>query len=355
MDVDTDPELYAQADRGLPRGLARGPGRQRRDASRSSSPWPTASPGTRRSTRSPTSTDRAWPPKMVNIKPSRFGPLSELFAAYDHCEANGIGAYGGGQWELGPGRGHIQYLASIFHPDTPNDVAPVGLQHRRHRARPARRARWSRSRRRPASAGADRPQQGYRQRRRRHPHRRVGSRPWLRTASPTRSTSRSRTSSPPPSSTSAAAVYYDSETLPQLAAFFYRQAVEERNHAMIMVQYLLDTDEEVGIPDIKSQQTRLRRRRRPGEDGARAGEAGQRRDQRPLQARARERRLPGRAVPHVVRQGAGRGGLLDDRPARRRRAGQGRPAAWSRSSSPASRSATRATTATAPPAAGGAL
>ncbi len=53
-----------------------------------------------------------------------------------------------------------------------------------------------------------------------------------------------------------AAVYYDSETLPRLAAFFYRQAVEERNHAMSMVQYLLDTDEEVRIPDIKSQQTR---------------------------------------------------------------------------------------------------
>jgi ferritin len=52
-----------------------------------------------------------------------------------------------------------------------------------------------------------------------------------------------------------AAVYYDTETLPRLAAFFYRQAVEERNHAMIMVQYLLDTDEEVRIPDIKSQQT----------------------------------------------------------------------------------------------------
>jgi bacterioferritin B len=52
-----------------------------------------------------------------------------------------------------------------------------------------------------------------------------------------------------------AAVYYDAETLPRLAAFFYRQAVEERNHAMIMVQYLLDTDEKVRIPDIKSQQT----------------------------------------------------------------------------------------------------
>jgi len=54
-----------------------------------------------------------------------------------------------------------------------------------------------------------------------------------------------------------AAVYYDSETLPQLAAFFYRQAVEERNHAMIMVQYLLDAGEEVRIPDINSQQTRF--------------------------------------------------------------------------------------------------
>jgi hypothetical protein len=67
-----------------------------------------------------------WMPRMVNIKPSRFGPLRALFAGYDFCEENGIGAYGGGQWELGPGRGHIQYLASIFHPDTPNDVAPSG-------------------------------------------------------------------------------------------------------------------------------------------------------------------------------------------------------------------------------------
>jgi ferritin len=52
-----------------------------------------------------------------------------------------------------------------------------------------------------------------------------------------------------------AAVYYDAETLPRLASFFYRQALEEREHAMIMVQYLLDVDEVVHIPDIKSQQT----------------------------------------------------------------------------------------------------
>jgi bacterioferritin B len=52
-----------------------------------------------------------------------------------------------------------------------------------------------------------------------------------------------------------AAVYYDAETLPRLAHFFYRQAAEERDHAMMMVQYLLDVDEEVRIPDIKGQQT----------------------------------------------------------------------------------------------------
>ena len=52
-----------------------------------------------------------------------------------------------------------------------------------------------------------------------------------------------------------AAVYYDAETLPRLAAFFYRQALEEREHAMMMIQYLLDVDEEVRIPDIKGQQT----------------------------------------------------------------------------------------------------
>ena len=67
-----------------------------------------------------------FPPRMVNIKPSRLGPLRSLFGAYEYCGQRGIGMYGGGQFELGPGRGHIQYLASLFHPDTPNDVAPGG-------------------------------------------------------------------------------------------------------------------------------------------------------------------------------------------------------------------------------------
>ena len=53
----------------------------------------------------------------------------------------------------------------------------------------------------------------------------------------------------------AIAVYYDAETLPQLAAHFYRQAVEERNHAMMLVQYLLDADEDVTIPGVDAPQT----------------------------------------------------------------------------------------------------
>jgi L-alanine-DL-glutamate epimerase-like enolase superfamily enzyme len=67
-----------------------------------------------------------WEPKMVNIKPSRVGGLRQLCEAYDYCAEHGIGAYGGGQWELGVGRGQIQVLASLFHPDTPNDTAPRG-------------------------------------------------------------------------------------------------------------------------------------------------------------------------------------------------------------------------------------
>lgn len=68
-----------------------------------------------------------WPPRTVNVKPSRFGSLERLFAAYDYCAEHGIGAYGGGQFELADGRDHIQLLASLFHPDTPNDVAPGGF------------------------------------------------------------------------------------------------------------------------------------------------------------------------------------------------------------------------------------
>ena len=67
-----------------------------------------------------------WKPRIVNVKPSRIGSLEELFGAYEYCEREGIGAYGGGQTELSVGRDHIQYLAAMMHPGTPNDVAPGG-------------------------------------------------------------------------------------------------------------------------------------------------------------------------------------------------------------------------------------
>ena len=65
-----------------------------------------------------------FPPRTVNIKPSRFGSWRALCEAYDACAERGMGAYGGGQFELGPGRGQIQLLAALFHPDGPNDTAP---------------------------------------------------------------------------------------------------------------------------------------------------------------------------------------------------------------------------------------
>jgi hypothetical protein len=65
-------------------------------------------------------------PKVLNSKPSRFGSVRSLFAFYDACAERGIRLYGGGQFELGPGRGQIQYLASMFHPESANDVAPSG-------------------------------------------------------------------------------------------------------------------------------------------------------------------------------------------------------------------------------------
>ena len=66
-----------------------------------------------------------FPPRTLNSKPSRFGSARRLFDFYDHCARLGIALYGGGQFELGPGRGQIQLLASLFHPETPNDVAPA--------------------------------------------------------------------------------------------------------------------------------------------------------------------------------------------------------------------------------------
>jgi hypothetical protein len=63
-------------------------------------------------------------PRWLNIKPSRFGTFRELLLTIEACEERGIQMYGGGQYELGPGRPQIQRLAGVFYPDGPNDVAP---------------------------------------------------------------------------------------------------------------------------------------------------------------------------------------------------------------------------------------
>jgi L-alanine-DL-glutamate epimerase-like enolase superfamily enzyme len=62
--------------------------------------------------------------RIVNIKPCRVGRLQELSRLYAHCESAGIHMYNGGMGELGVGRGQAQLLASLFHPDAPNDIAP---------------------------------------------------------------------------------------------------------------------------------------------------------------------------------------------------------------------------------------
>ena len=67
-----------------------------------------------------------WPPRHLNIKPSRFGSLAALLACIGWARERGVALYGGGQFELGYGRGQIQALASLFYAEGPNDVAPVG-------------------------------------------------------------------------------------------------------------------------------------------------------------------------------------------------------------------------------------
>jgi hypothetical protein len=125
VDVETDPELYAKLIEAFPEAWLEDPDvneetRPILEPVRDRLTWDAPIHSIAEIEALP------WTPKMVNIKPSRVGSLQELCAAYDYCAERGIGAYGGGQWELGVGRGQIQVLASLFHPDTPNDTAPRG-------------------------------------------------------------------------------------------------------------------------------------------------------------------------------------------------------------------------------------
>jgi len=125
VDVETDPELYAKLIEAFPEAWLEDP--DVNDETR-----PILEPVRDRLTWDAPIHSIAdiealpWEPRMVNVKPSRIGGLRDLCDTYDHCAEHGIGAYGGGQWELGIGRGQIQVLASLFHADTPNDTAPRG-------------------------------------------------------------------------------------------------------------------------------------------------------------------------------------------------------------------------------------
>jgi L-alanine-DL-glutamate epimerase-like enolase superfamily enzyme len=125
VDVETDPELYRRVAEAFPDAWLEDPDLNEETR-------PVLEPHADRVTWDAplesladiTSLERK--PQAINSKPSRFGSLQELFSVYDHCYAEGIAIYGGGQGEQGVGRGQIQYLASLFHNDTSNDVAPSG-------------------------------------------------------------------------------------------------------------------------------------------------------------------------------------------------------------------------------------
>jgi hypothetical protein len=121
-----DPELYARIAAAFPRAWIEDPGL---------TPATTAALADHRERITWDAAIHEWSdvealptrPRCLNSKPSRFGSVRRLFDFYDACEREGIALYGGGQFELGPGRDQIQLLASLFHADAPNDVAPAGF------------------------------------------------------------------------------------------------------------------------------------------------------------------------------------------------------------------------------------
>ena len=125
VDVETDPELYAAVAKAFPDAYLEDPDINPETASVLEADYDRITwDAPLHSLADITSLGRA--PKAINSKPSRFGSLEELLEIYEHCRREGIAIYGGGQGEVECGRGQIQYLASLFHPETPNDTAPAG-------------------------------------------------------------------------------------------------------------------------------------------------------------------------------------------------------------------------------------
>jgi hypothetical protein len=123
VDVQTDPELYAAVAEKFPEAYIEDP-----DLNDETTPVlePYADRVTFDAPLHSLDDVKSMAREAINSKPSRFGSLQELLAIYEYCDKNGIAVYGGGQGEVECGRGQIQYLASLFHATTPNDIAPSG-------------------------------------------------------------------------------------------------------------------------------------------------------------------------------------------------------------------------------------
>jgi hypothetical protein len=126
VDVPTDPALYARCAEGFPDAWLEDPDLTLPEADAALAPhrdritWDAPIHGVEDIEALP------FLPRSINVKPSRIGSWRELLGTYEWCAERGILTYGGGQSELDVGRGQIQCLASLFHGDQPNDIAPRG-------------------------------------------------------------------------------------------------------------------------------------------------------------------------------------------------------------------------------------
>ena len=126
VDVETDPDLYRRVALALPDALLEDPDLTVPAADAALEPFRDRITWDAVIHSIDDAVGLAFAPKVLNVKPSRFGSLAAVLDFIDYCGVQGISLYGGGQSELGVGRGQIQLLASLFYPDAPNDVAPAG-------------------------------------------------------------------------------------------------------------------------------------------------------------------------------------------------------------------------------------
>ncbi|MFB6161770.1 MAG: hypothetical protein ABEJ61_11455 [Haloferacaceae archaeon] len=123
VDQDPDPTLYERVVDGFPDAVVEDPALTDDtepvvDRARDRASWDAPITGVASVEALP------FPPRWLNVKPSRFGTVASLLDCIEYAEDRDVALYGGGQFELDVGREHVQALASVFYPDGPNDVAP---------------------------------------------------------------------------------------------------------------------------------------------------------------------------------------------------------------------------------------